>query len=81
MVKRQIEQRFGQEMADKYDPLVSVRPFQDWIKLGYKVKQGEKGLRSLIFLERRDEKNGITRRFPKVIWLFHECQVESLNQN
>lgn len=80
MVRKQILQRFGPEAAEKYSPLTSARPFQEWLNLGFKVKPGEKGLKSLIFVDIKNQKGEVVGRRPKVIWLFHERSVEAINQ-
>lgn len=81
MVRKQITQRFGPEAAEAYDPTKSARPFQEWLRLGFKVKQGEKGLKSLIFLDLKDKQGKVVGRRPKIIFLFHERSVEPIDQS
>ncbi|MDO8490243.1 MAG: ArdC-like ssDNA-binding domain-containing protein [bacterium] len=77
-VKGQILERYGEEAAERYDPYMLCRTFRQWLKIGYRVKKGEKALTSTTIVEKRDEKGEVIRKYPKKISLFYETQVEKI---
>jgi hypothetical protein len=78
-VKTQIKQRYGEEEAERYDPYMLCRTFRQWLKVGYRVRKGEKALTSTTFVEKRNEKGELLKRYPKKINLFYQTQVERIN--
>lgn len=78
MVKQQILQRFGQEAADKYQPLKNCFTYNDWIRKGYHVKKGEKALKSVTFLEYKDKDTNEIKKRLKGVSLFYQSQVEKM---
>ena len=56
MIEQQIEARWGKSEVKNYDPFHSARTFNSWVKLGFRVKKGEKALRSVTVIETKDEK-------------------------
>jgi N-terminal domain of anti-restriction factor ArdC len=44
------EGRWGEEEAEHYDPLENCFTLATWNKLGYKVKKGEKAIRSITYV-------------------------------
>ena len=78
MVKEQIRERFGEEEAERYDPYHLCRTFNQWLKIGYRVKKGETALKSVTMVEKRDEKGVLIRSYPKKINLFMDTQVEKI---
>jgi hypothetical protein len=54
---------------------------QTWNKLGYKVKKGEKAIRSITYIadkdrEETDGEEQDVRIYPKPVYLFYKTQVE-----
>lgn len=78
-VEEQIRQRFGEEAATAYDPRRNCLTFRLWLKKGYRVKMGEKAIRSVTLLERKDAKGNVIGRFPKSVFLFYQSQVEPVS--
>lgn len=76
MVRRQIAERWGEKEATKYDPTKNARTFKSWLRLGYRVKRGEKSLRSTTFVEEKDGEGAVVRTFPRTVSLFYYLQVE-----
>jgi hypothetical protein len=76
MVKEQIRERWGDECAEEFDPHTHCMPFSSWLAQGYMVKKGSKALRSVTFLEVKDEKGKVVRKIPRTVNLFHRRQVE-----
>jgi uncharacterized protein YegL len=78
MVKEQIEARWGEAEAKSYDPNTDCAPYGSWLLHGYKVRKGEKALKSITFVEVKDEKDNIVRKIKRTVNLFHKCQVEKV---
>jgi hypothetical protein len=78
--------RWGDEEAKQYDPLTNCFTIQTWNKLGYRVKKGEKAIRSITYVAGKDQAETINededkdeqevRTYPKTVYLFYRTQVE-----
>jgi len=83
-VRQEIARRWGDEEAAKYDPLTNCFTIQTWNRLGYRVKKGEKAIRSITYVEGTDhtgdaedeEEEADVRTYPKTVYLFYRTQVE-----
>ncbi len=86
-VRDEIAKRWGAAEAAQYDPTKNCFTLQTWNKLGYRVKKGEKAIRSITYVEVKD--NGSTEekdkpageahevhKYPKTVYLFYKTQVE-----
>lgn len=78
LVKEQIAERFGDDAAEEYSPEDNCFTLPTWNAKGYKIKKGQKALRSFTLVESED-KNGDKRKFRKPVFLFFENQVEKIN--
>ena len=78
MVKEQIESRWGEAEAESYDPNTDCAPYGSWLLCGYRVRKGEKALKSITFVEVKDEKDNIVRKIKRTVNLFHKRQVEKV---
>jgi hypothetical protein len=76
LVKKQIADRWGVKEANSYDPYNNCLTLKQWNEHGYKVKKGEKALKSFVVLEEKDNNGEVIRRYPKTINLFYRNQVE-----
>ncbi len=79
MVKEQIEKRWGEEAAEDFDPYTDAMPFSSWLAQGYAVKKGQKALKSITFVEVKDENDKVVRKIRRTVNLFHKRQVERLS--
>ena len=75
-VKKQLEERYGSKVASAYKPTENCAPFSVWALAGFKVKRGEKALKSVTFVEAKDEVTGEVKKIKRTVNLFHRCQVE-----
>jgi hypothetical protein len=75
----------GDAEAEKYDPLTNCFTIQTWNKLGYRVKKGEKAIRSITYVEGTDQTETVdedveeypeVRTYRKTVYLFYRTQVE-----
>ncbi|MEI6296387.1 MAG: hypothetical protein WCO84_01915 [bacterium] len=81
LIFQQISERYGAESAKQYDPYSNCRTFRDWRSLGYVVKKGEKSLRSITIVEKKNDQGVVIKKYPKTIHLFYYPQVEKLSSN
>jgi len=79
MVAEEIARRWGDDEARQYDPFTNCRTFKDWVGMGYRVKKGEKSIRSMTFVKVEDEAGKEVRSYPKTVHLFYIKQVEPVN--
>jgi len=78
-VKEQIRLRYGPKCAKEFDPYKDAMTFAIWLSQGYKVKKGEKCLKSITFLEVKDKETGkVLRKVKRSVNLFHKKQVEKV---
>jgi hypothetical protein len=84
-VREEIARRWGDEEAKQYDPLTNCFTIQTWNKLGYRVKKGEKAIRSITYVEAAEQAENAeedgdeeqeVRKYPKTVYLFYRTQVE-----
>ena len=81
-IAHQIMQRWGEEAVKEYHPEINCFTFRGWQDRGYRVKKGEKALRTTTFMRTEDkartEKEGKTVyvSYPKTVCLFFIRQVE-----
>lgn len=75
-VVREIRSRFGDKVANKYDPKTNCFTFLGWKQRGFMVKKGEKAIRSITFIKDDNEDDMVARSYPKNVFLFCEVQVK-----
>ncbi len=80
-VREEIARRYGDEEAEEYDPQTNCFTLPTWNKLGYRVRKGEKAIRSITLVEKKDQhaKEGEepeVHKYPKTVYLFYRKQVE-----
>lgn len=75
-VKSQLLERFGPAVADGYKPTENCAPFSIWAQAGFRIKKNEKALKSVTFIESKDEATGEIKKIKRTVNLFHRCQVE-----
>ena len=77
-VGAQIVERYGEAEAKNYNPQLNCKTFKQWIQDGFKVKKGEKALKSYTLIEMKDKHGDVTKR-RRTVNLFYILQVEPLN--
>jgi hypothetical protein len=82
-VREEIARHWGEEEAKQYDPLTNCFTIQTWNKLGFRVKKGEKAIRSITYVAATDQaadsdeyEEAEVRTYPKTVYLFYRTQVE-----
>ena len=79
MVREQIRERWGNELADEFDPYHDAMPAVSWMAYGYRIRKGEKSLQSVTFVEKTNEAGEIVSKIRRTVNLFHHCQVLKVN--
>jgi hypothetical protein len=81
-VRQEIARRWRDDEAAQYNPLTNCFTIQTWNKLGYRVKKGEKAIRSVTYVAapdptgEADEEEADVVKYPKTVYLFYRTQVE-----
>ena len=75
-VANEIKKRWGEDEANHYDPYTNTLTFATWASLGYRVKKGEKAIKSTTFIEKKDADGNVVDRIKRGVCLFYYKQVE-----
>lgn len=79
LVSKQIKERWGETELKNYDPFHNMRTFRSWLSLGFRVRKGEKALKSISFSEEKDVNGNVIKRIPRAVFLFYYRQVEKID--
>jgi len=77
IVKSEISRRWGPAEAKRYDPYKNARTFRQWLSVNRKVRPGEHGIRSVTFIDKK-ENGKVTGRIKRTIVLFFDRQTDPL---
>jgi len=75
LVQEQLRSRWGDELADSFDPLRHVMTYKKWLEAGRFVKKNERALRSFVIVESKDS-DGSVKKYRRPCFLFHINQTE-----
>ncbi len=78
IVADEIRRRYGEEELQNLDCFHSLRTFNGWLKLGFRVKKNEKAIRSYTFVDKKDAMGNVIDKYKKQISLFFYKQIEPL---
>ena len=76
LVRKQIFARWGEEDAKEYNPKSNCFTIRQWNNGGFRVKKGEKALKSYVVIEKKGKDGQVIETYPKRINLFYQKQVE-----
>ena len=76
LVKEQLREKYGDEVADSFDPVTDAMPALSWAYYNYRIRKGEKAPKTVTLLEVKDANGKVTRMIRRTINLFHKFQVE-----
>ncbi len=77
-VRQQIVDIWGEEEGKIYDPMSNCLTYNKWLANGYKVRKGEKSLRSMVLIEKKDPSGRVIGKYPRQVCLFYYLQVTKL---
>ena len=78
MVEEQIPKLYGDSEVKNYNPYKNALTFASWLHLGYRPKKGSKALKSITYVEKKDDKGNIINKYPRKINLFYYRSVEPI---
>ena len=78
MVQAQLREKYGNEVAENFDATKDCMPFVSWLNFGYRVRKGEKALRSITYVEVKNDKGEIEKKIKRNVFLFHRNQVDKV---
>ena len=78
MVKEQLRQRYGDKCANEFDAYTDAMPLISWASYGYRVRKNEKALKSVTYLEVKNDRGEIEKKIRRVVNLFHKNQVQKV---
>ena len=79
LIAKQVEEKYGASEIKNMDCYTNVRSLKSWMALGYRVRKGEKALKSMIITETKDSDGNILKKHHKPIFLFYYRQVSLIN--
>jgi hypothetical protein len=80
LLLQQIEERWGKSELKNYDPKHNARTYKSWVLAGFKVRKGEKALKSITFIETKDAAGNVLKKYRRPVSLFYYRQVEPLQK-
>ena len=78
MVEEQLIAKYGKAELKNLHCYHNMRTFHSWLNLGWKVRRGEKAIKSITFVEQKDANGNILKRFRRPVFLFYYRQVEKI---
>lgn len=75
-VREQLRERYGDEVANEFSAAEDAMPLLSWARFGYRVRKGEKALKSITFVEIKNDKGEVEKKIKRVVNIFHRLQVE-----
>lgn len=77
-VREQLRERYGDDVADEFNPTTDAMPLLSWAAYGFRVRKGEKALKSVSFVEVKNDRGEVEKKIRRVVNLFHRRQVEKV---
>ncbi|MEI8339558.1 MAG: hypothetical protein WCF94_02750 [bacterium] len=76
MVMEEIKKRYGESELKNFDPYHNARTLHSWAKLGFRVRKGERAIKSMTFIESKDENGNPIKRCRRPVNIFYYRQVD-----
>lgn len=78
VVREQLRARYGDDVADEFDASKDAMPYASWLFFGYKVRPKERSLKSITYVDVKNEKGEVEKKIRRTCNLFHRLQVEKI---
>lgn len=78
MVSDQIKERYGEKAFADFNPKTNCRTYKCWLEQGYRVRRGERALRSITYVKVENEAGEVVKCYPRTVNLFYYLQVEKI---
>ncbi len=80
MVRDQVRERFGDEVADDFNPATDALPFTSLVAQGYVPRKNSKALKSITIIEVKDKTTGeVIKKIRRVVNLFHKNDIVKIS--
>lgn len=80
MVAAEIVARWGQDEVENYDPERNCLTFATWLSQGFVPRKGQKAIRSVTFIEKKDAEGKVMQRIKRMVFLFYYKQVQPVEK-
>lgn len=81
MVEEQVMAKYGKSELKNLDCYHNMRTFNSWLKLGFKVRKGEKAFKSITYVETKDQLGNVIKKYRRPVFLFYYRQIEPIGPN
>ena len=81
LLSAQIAERWGESELKNFDPFHNARTYKSWIQAGFKVRKNEHALKSITFVETKDESGNVIKKHRRPVFLFYYRQVDPINHS
>ncbi len=78
MVQDQLRERYGDDVAEEFNAETDAMPFASWLSYGYRVRKGEHSLKSITYVEVKNDNGEVEKKIRRTCNLFHKNQVEKV---
>ena len=80
LVEEQIKARYGATELKNLDCFRTLRTFKSLVSLGFRVKKGEKSIKSFTFVEKKDLAGNVVEKYRRPVSLFYYRQIEAITK-
>ena len=75
-VRDQVRERFGNEVADEFNPATDALTFTSLVAQGFVPRKHSKALKSIVITEVKDKVTGeVIRKIKRTVNLFHKNDI------
>lgn len=78
LMEKAIVERYGEAELKNLDCYHTMRSFQGWLSLGWKIRKGEKAFKSMVVREIKDRDGIVIKKISRPCFLFYYRQVEKI---
>lgn len=80
MVREQVRERFGDEVADDFNPATDALPFTSLVAQGFVPRKHSRALKSIVIIEVKDKTTGeVIKKIRRVVNLFHKNDIVKIS--
>lgn len=81
LMEKAIEEKYGRSELKNLDCYHNMRTFSNWLRLGWKVRKGEKAFKSIVVREIKDKDGIVIKKITRPCFLFYYRQLEKIDPN
>jgi hypothetical protein len=76
-----VKTKYGPAEIKNIDCHHNCRSFSSWSKMGWKIRRGEKAIKSFTITEVKDSEGNLIRKVKRPCYLFYYRQVEPIEKS